>query len=280
MMPGFTVEILPTIDSSNSELMRRFRAGADADGDNNVAADACLLVAEQQTAGRGRMGRVWQSQLGSSLTFSVGLRLNPADWSGLSLAVGVSLAESLEKAAFTSSADSPVIELKWPNDLYVNKRKLGGILIETASARGLRYVVIGVGINIRPLTLLPDAAGLMPTVDSTSLQALNPGRDAPAALLAVAAPLLRAVKAFEAQGFAPCQPRYAARDALVGQAVELSDGTQGVAQGVNLTGAMLVQTVSTLLEVTSAEVSVRPVKAPAVAGRILDVLHNQDTPSC
>ena len=86
-LPGFTVEVLPTVDSTNTELMRRARAGQ---------SDPVLLVAEQQTAGRGRLGRAWRSQPGDSLMFSLGLPLAPADWSGLSLAVGVSVAESLQ----------------------------------------------------------------------------------------------------------------------------------------------------------------------------------------
>ena len=128
--PDFTVEVLPEIDSSNSELMRRARAGQH---------EATLLVAERQTAGRGRMGRVWQSQPGDSLTFSLSLALKPQDWSGLSLAVGLSLAESLH----------PNVGLKWPNDLWFQDRKLGGILVEAASMGGRSQVVIGVGLNIR-----------------------------------------------------------------------------------------------------------------------------------
>src|SRR5690349_5453778 len=89
LLPGFTVEVLPEIDSSNTELMRRARAGQ---------AEPVLLVAERQTAGRGRLGRGWHSAAGGSLTFSLGLPLQPGDWSGLSLAVGVSVAESLHPA--------------------------------------------------------------------------------------------------------------------------------------------------------------------------------------
>ena len=87
LLPGFTVEVLPSIDSTNTELMRRARAGQ---------TEPTLLVAEQQTAGRGRLGRVWQSDVGASLMLSLGLPMAPRDWSGLSLAVGVSVAESLQ----------------------------------------------------------------------------------------------------------------------------------------------------------------------------------------
>ena len=132
-LPGFTVEILPQVGSSNTELMRRARAGR---------TDPVLLVAEQQTAGRGPAGTRLAHGAGDSLTFSLGLPMAPTDWSGLSLAVGVALAESLHSR----------IQLKWPNDLWLDDRKLAGILIETASfgedREAPRYAVIGVGINI------------------------------------------------------------------------------------------------------------------------------------
>jgi len=232
-LPDFTVEILPEIDSTNTELMRRARAGH---------FEPVLLVAETQTAGRGRLGRQWHSAVGDSLTFSLGLPLAPADWSGLSLAVGVSVAESLH----------PAIGLKWPNDLWWQERKLGGILIETASIGGQRYAVIGIGINIAPRP----ADGLR--TPPAWLQAIEPGLDAPQALGRLAAPLVRTVQAFEPAGFAPFQARFAARDVLRGRAVTLSDGTEGTAQGVGENGALLVRTAQELQAVTSAEVSVRP----------------------
>ena len=244
LLPGFTVEVLPQVDSTNSELMRRARAGR---------MDPVLLVAEQQTAGRGRLGRVWLSgrhDPGSaslpSLTFSLGLPLMPADWSGLSLAVGVSLAESLH----------PRVQLKWPNDLWLSDRKLAGVLIETATfgegGTTRRYAVIGIGINVAPR----EAAGL--STPPAALQDLLPGVHAGEVLLRVAAPLVQAVQAFEAFGFAPFQARFNARDALRDRAVVLSDGTAGTAHGVSEGGALLVHTARGMNTVTSSEVSVRP----------------------
>ncbi len=133
LLPDFSVEILPEIDSSNSELMRRCRAGR---------AEPVLLVAERQSAGRGRLGRQWHSPPGSSLTFSLGLPLEPGDWSGLSLAVGVSLTQTLAQLA---NAD---VRIKWPNDLWLGRAKLAGILVETAASGTGRYAVVGVGINL------------------------------------------------------------------------------------------------------------------------------------
>ena len=260
-LPGFTVEVLPEIDSTNTELMRRARAGQH---------EPTLLVAERQTAGRGRMGRVWDggqvadaAQL-PSLMFSLGLPLAPRDWSGLSLAVGVCVAESLDPATGN-------VRLKWPNDLWLaDDRKLGGILVETASVAPTqpgevapRYVVIGIGINITPRTL-GDGGGL--SNRPAALQELVPGIDAPAALARVAAALVATVQAFEHGGFAPFQARFHARDVLQGRAVRLSDGTDGVAQGVNTHGALQVATAQGIQTITSSEISVRPAAPSAHRG--------------
>ena len=237
-LPDFTVEVLPQIDSSNSELMRRIRLGR---------CEPTLLVAEQQTAGRGRLGRDWHSQVGDSLTFSLALPLAPGDWSGLSLAVGVSVADSLH----------PDLQLKWPNDVWLQGRKLAGILIETASAGEQRCVVVGIGINIAPR-----AANGLSTAPAW-LQEVLPGVDAGQALLRIAAPLVQALKAFELAGFAPFQARFDRRDLLRDRAVNLSSGSVGMARGVDAQGGLLVQTPDGMQTVTSSEVSVRPSAAPA-----------------
>jgi BirA family biotin operon repressor/biotin-[acetyl-CoA-carboxylase] ligase len=247
-LPGFTIEVLPSIDSTNSELMRRLRAGH---------LEPVLLAADAQTAGRGRLGKGWHSQPGRSLTFSLALPLAPSDWSGLSLAVGVSLADSLH----------PAVRLKWPNDLWLEDRKLGGILVESAglgdSGSRRRSVVIGVGLNIaRPdasalLSAGPAPTGL-PPVAPAGLSEVRIGVTAGEALETIAAALVRDVLRFEAEGFAPFAARFAERDALRGRPVRLSDGTEGLAQGVSRQGALRVMTALGEREVSSAEVGVRP----------------------
>ena len=238
LLPGATVELRARIDSTNTELMRRARAGATT---------PALLVAEQQSAGRGRLGRPWQSGApGAALTFSLALPLAPRDWSGLSLAVGLAVAESLH----------PAIGLKWPNDLWWQDRKLAGILVETAvaPAQTVRQVVIGVGLNIAP----PPGEGF--STPPAALQELLPGVDAPAALARLLAPLVQAVRRFEQDGFAPLVARFNARDVLARRPVCLSDGTEGVALGVGPSGALQVDTAAGRREISSAEVSVRPVE--------------------
>ena len=233
LLPNFSVEILPTVGSTNTELMLRARAGQ---------TEPILLVAEMQTAGRGRHGRDWVSQRGDSLTFSVGLPLAPRDWSGLSLAVGLSLAESLH----------PHIGLKWPNDLWVQGRKLGGILIEASSIGGLSYLVIGVGLNIQAQR----AEGLR--TPPAALVDWLPGITAPDALGRIAVPLILAVQQFASQGFAPLQARFHTRDVLQGHMVNTSDGLEGQCLGVNALGALQLQTPAGTVGIISSEVSVRP----------------------
>lgn len=253
---GFTIEVVPTIASTNSELMRRARAGQ---------SEPVLLIAADQTAGRGRMGKVWQSQAGDSLTFSLGLPLAPASWAGLSLAVGVSVADSLARllAAHPGAHGAPPVQLKWPNDVWLGGAKLAGILVETAHTGGNRCVVIGVGINLQPPTLSPlpsDAAsvGQWPGVPPTGLRQHAPELDTAQVLHAVATALLNDVLAFEALGFEAFAQRFAQRDALRDQALVLSDGTQGTGCGVDDDGALLVLTALGMKTVNSAEVSVRP----------------------
>ncbi|MEW6704716.1 MAG: biotin--[acetyl-CoA-carboxylase] ligase [Pseudomonadota bacterium] len=287
LLPGLSVEVVARCESTNTQLLDRARrlsgrrdAPISGPGEFDPLVDAagtepapygrragdtqpCLLVAEHQSRGRGRMGRLWQSSAGASLTFSLGLPLAPNDWSGLSLAVGVALAEALDPAGGR-------IGLKWPNDLWLidgpgRGRKLGGVLIETVAVGARRMVVVGVGLNVLP----------QPTRDLSSgyacLQELAPGVSAPEALHRVAAPLASTLKAFEREGFAGFAARYAARDVLAGQPVvttapELPEGT---AEGVGPDGALQLRVGETLHSLSSGDVSVRlrdmPPAAPAPA---------------
>jgi BirA family transcriptional regulator, biotin operon repressor / biotin---[acetyl-CoA-carboxylase] ligase len=254
---GFSVEVLASTASTNTELMRRARAGQ---------AEPALLVALEQTAGRGRMGKTWVSEPGASLTFSMGLPLRPAQWAGLSLAVGVALAEAL--AGLLPPAQRGALQLKWPNDLWLHRAKLAGILVETAHTADGPCVVVGVGINVAapsvPLVqAAAPAAGVagaqLPPVPPTGLAVhVHAPPTAATVLEAVAPALLQALLAFEALGFSAFAQRFARLDALHDQALMLSDGTQGTGCGVDDTGALLVLTAQGMRTVNSNEVSVRP----------------------
>ncbi|MDM0115235.1 biotin--[acetyl-CoA-carboxylase] ligase [Variovorax sp. J22R133] len=252
LLPGCGVEVVDEIDSTNTELMRRARTGA---------GEPVLLVARRQTAGRGRMGRTWESgadvERPSSLTFSLGVPLAPRDWSGLSLAVGVAVAQALDANGQIGLA------LKWPNDLWVHDRKLGGILIETAIPQSdatqsagadpaSRYAVIGVGLNLGPR----DAQGM--STPPAWLREWQPEASPQGVLDQVAAPLLSAVLEFADHGFARFAERFIARDALRGRDVQLSDGTLGRCEGVGWGGELLVHTEDGMKTISSSEVSVRP----------------------
>jgi BirA family transcriptional regulator, biotin operon repressor / biotin---[acetyl-CoA-carboxylase] ligase len=273
---GFCVEVQRSVDSTNAELMRRVRTGQT----EPLGTSPVLLVAAEQTAGRGRMGKTWVSQPGGSLTFSLLLRLQPVQWAGLSLAVGVTLAESLAQLLPTAVGEH--LRLKWPNDLWLHDCKLAGVLVETAhmgahpkdtgSARGIgggsadghlrtsaapsACVVIGVGINIQTPTPVSSApwTGVPPTGLAVHLEGLEPGQ----VLQAVAPALLRDVLVFEAEGFAAFADRFARRDALRGRPLVLSDGQQGNGNGVDEHGALQLLTAQGMHTVHSAEVSVRP----------------------
>ena len=260
MRPGISLELLPSIDSTNTELMRRARQGR---------VDPVVLIAEQQTAGRGRLGRSWTSSPGRSLTFSLGLMLDPPDWSGLSLAVGVALAEALTQLLHaqpphTAQPDPTraVLGLKWPNDLWCDPgsgpHKLGGILIETATAPDAvdatpgRYAVIGIGLNLHT----PEAVDS--TIPPLGLRALAPELLAPELLRQVLPGVLRTVLDFNLHGFAPLAARFARRDVLLNQVVRLSDGREGWARGVDTQGRLLVDTDRGRESVNSNEISIRP----------------------
>ncbi len=301
LLPGLSVEVVARTDSTNTQLLERARRAGAQDEDTNSrtrgrrAGDAqpCLLVAEAQTRGRGRQGKPWYSSPGASLTFSLSLPFSPADWSGLSLAVGVAVAEALDPAP----AGRPrAIGLKWPNDLLLMDsafgsghsavrsgdaafspadsasgradtgfgRKLGGILIETVAVGPRRMAVIGIGLNVLPQSLKDLSLGY------ACLTELLPQADAPLVLARIAEPLVRALNAFQRHGFAPLQANYAARDALAGRAVTttLDAVPTGVAEGVDADGALLVRGGTTRHRISSGEVTVRVgTGAPPAAGQ-------------
>ncbi len=279
LLPGLSVEVVVQADSTNTRLLERARRASgqrdaritrpgDLDplhaepptplGRRAHDVQPCLLVAEHQTDGRGRLGRTWHASAGASLSFSLALTLSPRDWSGLSLAVGLALADALEPG----TPAPPRIGLKWPNDLWLldapgsgshRGRKFGGILIETINVGDQRMCVVGVGLNVAPQ---PDEG---PSAGSACLQELVPGITAPAALARVAEPLVKGLLTFQDQGFAPLLPRFAQRDVLAGHAVDTTaPGVPGgVAEGVNDQGGLRVRADGVLHTLLSGEVSVR-----------------------
>ncbi|HEX6703302.1 MAG TPA: biotin--[acetyl-CoA-carboxylase] ligase [Albitalea sp.] len=272
-LPGLSVEVVARIGSTNTALLERARIVAPSAEEGDLAqvrrsvessafgrraADLqpCLLVAEHQTHGRGRQGRLWQAAPGASLTFSLALPLAPKDWAGLSLAVGVSLADALDPPA----ERPPAIGVKWPNDLWLmdsdcNGRKLGGILIETVAAGARRLAVIGIGLNVLPMSSTADTA-----TGYACVQEIDPHATAPQVLGRIAKPLVDGLRLFEREGFAAFAAGFARRDILRGRAVHTThpDAREGCVEGLAPDGSLLVRTSDgQVLAISSGEVSVR-----------------------
>jgi BirA family biotin operon repressor/biotin-[acetyl-CoA-carboxylase] ligase len=259
LLPGISIEVLARTESTNSALLARVKSEAHSGEPQPYGRRAhdmqpCLLVAEHQSHGRGRLGRAWLSAPDSSLTFSLALNLAPADWSGLSLAVGCAIADALEP----NNGRPPRLTLKWPNDIWLDGRKLGGILIETVTAGAGRMAVIGVGLNIKELSAGKDSedSNLQFNTGFAALNELLPGCTAPAALALIAPALVQCLLDFEQSGFAGWAQRYARRDLTLGQCVTAGQ-VEGISRGVGAQGELLLQTAQGVMPINGGEVSVR-----------------------
>jgi len=269
LLPGISIEVLARTASTNTALLERVRQQAQQGSEARYGRRAhdmlpCLLVAEHQTHGRGRQGRAWLSSPGASLTFSLGLPIELSDWSGLSLAIGCAIAEALEPAATQAAASRPRLELKWPNDLWLDGRKLGGILIETVPAGAQRMAIIGVGLNIRALAGAEEGHSVAAfNTGFAALEELDPKLDAPTVLACIAPAMARCLLDFPQGGFAPWLPAYARRDLTLGRAVQA--GTlEGVSRGVSADGSLLLETTQGLQHISAGEVSLRLASPPAI----------------
>lgn len=242
-----SLEVVATIASTNDAL--RDAAATLPDGS--------VLVAEHQTRGRGRRGRAWLSPLGAGLWFSVLARSEGGVGAlgGLSLAVAVLVAEALEHVGVSR------IGLKWPNDLWCDDRKLGGILIELAGDwHGPGTAVIGIGINVA----LPEASRAQigqPAIDLA--EALGTAPDRNRVMVALLDALLPGLETFRREGLDAFRERWFARDALRGREVFVDGAaaTAGIAGGIDGEGRLCIAGPHGALLVTAGEVSVRPASA-------------------
>jgi len=244
------VEVVAETGSTNADLLARVTA---VDGGRLVA--PVLLVAESQTAGRGRAGRPWQTTRTSALTFSLAWKFNRPLHAliGLPLAVGVVLAEALGIFGID-------VELKWPNDVLRDGAKLAGILIETAQDKSTgaaaTWTVIGIGVN---LTMPPDLQQRIGRAVADVSELLTHERERLLAILLSA--LADALADFDARGFAPFVARWNRLHAYTGRTVRiLDDGRvlhEGVAVGVDEQGCFLMDTASGRVAITAGDVSLR-----------------------
>ncbi|MGI5868092.1 MAG: biotin--[acetyl-CoA-carboxylase] ligase [Kiritimatiellia bacterium] len=217
------------LPSTNDEALRLAAEGAAA---------FTVVVADAQSAGRGRNGRAWQSPPGVGLYASMILRpaLPLGELPRLSLLVGVAAAEAIRAATGLAAG------LKWPNDVLVNDRKVAGILCEASPNTGdadAPVVVAGLGVNVNTL---PQDLPERPVYPASSLAAES-GRlhDRDALLDAWIARSRHWMAVVETQGAAPLVERWNALDALAGQRISINNAT-GIARGVDATGALRVET--------------------------------------
>lgn len=237
-----------TIDSTNAALLAR----------SDLRAGTCVaLLAENQTAGRGRRGRSWLAPVGGSLCLSLGYGFAelPREIGALSLAVGVCSLRALRRCGITTA------QLKWPNDLVAAGSKLGGILIEMrAESAGPIYVVIGIGLNVSLNAASRSqvtATGTNPT-DLTALGLIDTDRNIVAA--ALLDELIAGLREFARSGLESFGAEWRGADALHGRdvAVMLADRqTRGVARGIDAAGALIVETPRGLTKFIAGEVTVR-----------------------
>lgn len=215
-------------------------------------ANVCL--AEHQSAGRGRRGRIWVSPFGQSLYLSVGFRfdLSMTALASMGLVAGVVVAEVL---TVNGLAD---LQLKWPNDVLVRGKKLAGILIEASGeANGPALAIIGVGLNVG---LDPAAARAIdqPWVDLVQLGVEHPNRNRLSAQMISA--LVEACDAYQRSGLAPFLKRWQPFDACIGRSVAVTAGervTEGRYLGIAEDGALLAQTPEGVRRFHAGEVSLR-----------------------
>lgn len=242
------LDVFDEIASTNSYLMQQ---APPAPGYLRVA------VTDNQTQGRGRLGRTWQSPPGSGLCLSLAHAFaeTPAQLPALTLAIGLGVIEALEREGIRG------VQLKWPNDLIAGDRKLGGILTETHAqgAAGI-CVVTGVGLNI------DISRGLdvdQPVTDLASLAVATPSGNVLAARLIDV--LCDTFVDYAVSGFAPYLDRWSTRDWLLGRAV-IADApgpeTSGIGAGIDADGALLLDTSDGIVRVSSGSVMPVPGEGP------------------
>jgi BirA family transcriptional regulator, biotin operon repressor / biotin---[acetyl-CoA-carboxylase] ligase len=235
------IKVVEETGSTNADLL----------GSLTTQTTPALLIAQSQTAGRGRAGRSWLSTPGKSLTFSLAWKFNAPVHAliGLPLAVGVALAEAL--AMFQIE-----VRLKWPNDILYEGKKLAGILIESASAGDASWAVIGIGINMG----LSDSVGAQigrPFANIGWLAELDQNTLMATLLNALADTLVQ----FEHEGLAAFTPRWNALHAYAGRLVAILDNgavlQEGVAVGVDGMGRFLLDGAAGRVAVMAGDVSLR-----------------------
>ena len=246
----FNVQILDEVASTNTYLMQ-----------HKSSAHATCVAAHIQTHGKGRRGRTWVSQLGASLTFSLLWRFQcgAAALSGLSLAVGVALIRALNDLGVNN------VQLKWPNDVLVEGKKLAGILIELlGDLEGPSAAVIGMGVNLKLPKNVLDSID-QPAIDLANMSANDINQSE--LLGVILRHLADVLSIFEAHGFVGLRDEWLSYHAYENKPVRmlLPNGTDvhGIVKGVADDGILLVETALGLQRFSAGEISLR---SPSLKG--------------
>jgi BirA family biotin operon repressor/biotin-[acetyl-CoA-carboxylase] ligase len=253
------------LGASQAAALRELELNFEVDSTNNrlltapppPPGRADAVLSELQSAGRGRRGRRWIAPFGDGIALSLAWCFTeaPRELPALSLATGVAIARALARTGARG------IRLKWPNDIWFEDRKLGGVLIELrAEAGGVAHVVIGIGINVS----LGDAA--RSAIEATGVRVASvaeacaepPSRNRVAG--AIMDEMLCMLAPFERAGFAPLHAEWSRLDALrdrPARVVLAGGGASGMARGVDADGALLVEVAGVPRRYVSGEVSLR-----------------------
>ena len=248
------LELLFEVDSTNSRLLSRPPPPPGL-------ADVCS--AELQHAGRGRRGRRWIAPFGCGLALSVAWTFSEGagTLAALSLAVGVAISRALARTGAAGFA------LKWPNDIWFEDRKMGGVLIELkAEAGGSAHVVIGLGLNIAltPAARREIEAGGVRVASAADACSGAPSRNVVAG--AILDEVLSMLDEFEREGFAAFREAWLGLDALSGRPARVVSGgavISGTARGVDAEGALLLETGEGMQRFVSGEASLRAIEGDA-----------------
>lgn len=219
-----------------------------------VGAEVCL--AEFQSAGKGRRGRQWVSPFGSNIYLSISWRYQqgPAAVSGLSLATGVAVVRALRRMAFND------VGLKWPNDVYWQQKKLGGILVEVrGDAEGPCTVVVGIGLNVD--LSVDDAVDIdQPWVDLKQINNIE-GPIRNQLVASILDELIPIMADFDETGITPFVDEWRTYDCMCDKLVTLSVGAQkitGIVRGINEQGLINLQQIDgNIVAYASGEVTFR-----------------------
>ncbi len=240
------LQVEQSIDSTNTQVNARWLSRPAS------APPFLALLAEQQTAGRGRRGRTWQSPFARNIYMSLGFELSGGveALSGLSLVVGVAIVRALQKLGIQGAG------LKWPNDVWIDERKVAGVLVELQGEATTAWrVVVGLGVNVS-MTAQQGVQIDQPWISLNELQPVS--RNHLASLLLQE--LILVLDEYKGGGFATFIDEWRHYDVLRERAVLVDGGRlQGVAEGIDAAGALLLRLADGRLESLNAgELSVRP----------------------